>query len=423
VALTVQPSATRLRMESPTLARARRLKEPVNDQFVRRRIGWIWGLLFFNVLGHANAPSLLPITSSTGKILTEGALGVALVIALSINPRALIRPNLFLGLFTILCVTSMVTSVESAFIASSIFRATRLLIFVLVLWLITPWWGRIDFLQCRVHVRALAVVLGSVVIGLMIAPGAAFSQAGGGRLGGELWPIPPTQVAHYAAVFTGLSIVLWFSGMLAFRWAAIAGTAGFSILILTHTRTALIGAFLGILVGGLSLFMSRKRVRTAFSIALVIVALGLLSFAPFFNHWFARGQSSQEIAALTGRSQVWSQLLAEPRSEVRVLFGFGMSNDGFNGLSIDSSWLSTYLDQGLVGDILIGSALILLLLKALISPRGPGRAIALFLVVYCLVASFTETGLGNASTYLMDLSVAMAVLMAPLIPSAVALEE
>ena len=71
------------------------------------------------------------------------------------------------------------------------------------------------------------------------------------------------------------------------------------------------------------------------------------------------------------------------------------------------------LDQGLVGDVIDGSVLLLLLLVACFSPRGPRRAVALFLVVYCLIASFTESGLGEASPYLLDLTVAMSILMTP----------
>jgi hypothetical protein len=91
-----------------------------------------------------------------------------------------------------------------------------------------------------------------------------------------------------------------------------------------------------------------------------------------------------------------------------------MSNDSFDGLPIDSSWLSTYLDQGLVGDVIDGALLLLLLLLALSRPRGPSRAMVLFLVVYCFISSFTETGLGDASPYLLDLTVAMSLIAAPL---------
>jgi hypothetical protein len=41
--------------------------------------------------------------------------------------------------------------------------------FVAALWLLTPWWGRRDLLLVRCHL-ALAVVLGSVLLGVLIAP-------------------------------------------------------------------------------------------------------------------------------------------------------------------------------------------------------------------------------------------------------------
>ena len=57
--------------------------------------------------------------------------------------------------------------------------------------------------------------------------------------------------------------------------------------------------------------------------------------------------------------------------------------------------------------------LVLLLLLGITHPRGPRRAVALFLVTYCLVASITETGLGDASPYMLELVVAAALLAAP----------
>jgi len=75
--------------------------------------------------------------------------------------------------------------------------------------------------------------------------------------------------------------------------------------------------------------------------------------------------------------------------------------------------VASYLDEGWFGVGLEVAALLLLVLVALTRRRGPCRAVALFLVVYCLVASFTETGLGDASPYLLDLVVAGALLAVP----------
>ena len=282
-------------------------------------------------------------------------------------------------------------------------------------WLTTPWWGRRDFMILQFQRRAMVVVLATVILGMAISPSRAFANAGGGRLAGIVWPIPPTQVAHYAAVLVGMTIVMWLAGMTMSKWTGAIILAGVAVLVLTHTRTALVAMLVGILAVGLSLFLSRKRVRRAFLVLIVVVGIGALTFAPLASGWFTRGENAQGLTSLTGRTDVWSAVVAQPRTEVNTLFGFGLSNDGFNGMSIDSSWLSTYVDQGLIGDILDGLILLSLLIAALISPRGPGKAIALFLIAYCLVASFTETGLGQPSTYLLDLAVAMSVLMPPLI--------
>ncbi len=57
--------------------------------------------------------------------------------------------------------------------------------------------------------------------------------------------------------------------------------------------------------------------------------------------------------------------------------------------------------------------LLTVILLAITHQRGVRRAIALFLVAYCIVASITETGLGDASPYLLELVVAASLLAAP----------
>ncbi|HEX4082041.1 MAG TPA: O-antigen ligase family protein [Acidimicrobiales bacterium] len=411
--MSVSTTLSRLRTPAPALVRAEAEAAAPSEASVRRRIGWIWGLLFLNVLPYSAKSVLVPMPTSIGKIITQGALGVAIVLALSINRKVLVRPNLFLIFMSILCVTAAMMSIRGYFGFGSMVRCGRLIGMISVLWLLTPWWGRRDLLFLKYHRRALAVVLGTVVVGLVFFHGRAFAQAGGGRLGGAIWPIPPTQVAHYAAVLAGTTVVLWFTGLVKPRTAAVMTIGGIGIIVLSHTRTALVAFLVALLVASLSLFLSRKRVRKAILVTVVIAALIALCFAPFLGHWFTRGQTSKQLTNLTGRGTVWTAVKAEPRQEVNVLFGYGMSNDSFNGLPIDSSWYSTYLDQGVFGDVVDGGVLLLLLLIAAFSPRGPRRSTALFLVVYCLIASFTETGLGEASPYLLDLAVAMSLLMMP----------
>jgi len=64
----------------------------------------------------------------------------------------------------------------------------------------------------------------------------------------------------------------------------------------------------------------------------------------------------------------------------------------------------------IVGDIVAGALFLLLIVAAGFAPAGPARALAVFLIVFCLMSSFTETGLGNASPYMLDLTVAASLL-------------
>ena len=415
------PGRVRTETLSPALARDWNVLAPTSERSVERRLGWVWGLLMVDVLTYYKVPTnLVPLPSSVGKIITESALAVALVLVVTINRRLLVRPNILLVLLTVLCATSAMMSLRGYFGFGSMLRCVRFIVFVGVLWLTTSWWGRADLLICRYYKRAITIVLVTVVVGLAIAPGRALAYGGGGRLGGVIWPIAGTQVADYAALLVGLTVVMWLAEVPS-RWTLPVIVGGLAILLLTHTRTAFVALLVGTMVAGLSLFLTRRRVRRAFAVVAVVGALGALSFAPAVTGWFDRGESAQQLSSLTGRTDVWGAVLSAPRTEVNTIFGYGMSNDSFQGLSIDSSWLSTYLDQGLFGDVIDGLVLVSVLGVALLRPRGPGRAIALFLVVYCAISSFTETGLGQPSTYVLDLAVAMSVLMPPLVTSPAAI--
>ena len=82
-----------------------------------------------------------------------------------------------------------------------------------------------------------------------------------------------------------------------------------------------------------------------------------------------------------------------------------------NGLPIDNSWVATYQNQGIVGCVLEAAIFLVLLITALLRPRGPTSALALFLIAYCLFASYTDTGMGEPTIYLLDLTLAASLLV------------
>ncbi|MER7245373.1 hypothetical protein [Kribbella sp. NPDC000426] len=370
----------------------------------RHRVQLAWALLVLNVMTFfPGAPHILPIPGSVGKLIAQGALVGALMMALSVNRPVRIRPSVFVFLVMLLAAEALLASIRAEFLFGALFRAGRLCGFALVLWLLTPWWPRRDLLLVRTHLMVLWAIVASVAVGLLVAPGLAMTE---NRLAGVLWPIPPTQVGHYTAGALGLTIVLWMSGHLR-RWIALISVlVCVPVLLLTHTRTALLALVVGVLIAGLSLFTGRSRVRKAFTIGIVVFSVGALTLSSVVTTWLARGQDAQELGALTGRKLVWDAILAQPRSTFETLFGFGLSNKSFNGLPIDSNWLGTYYDVGLVGVAITIMLVLFVLIAAWFRPQGPHRAIALFLVTYCVIASFTESGLSEASSYLLDLTLA-----------------
>ena len=72
----------------------------------------IWALLFFNVLSYAKMATVIPIPHKIGQVLTQGALVAAFVLALTINPKVKVRPNLLLGLYSLLAIVSLAMSIR-----------------------------------------------------------------------------------------------------------------------------------------------------------------------------------------------------------------------------------------------------------------------------------------------------------------------
>jgi len=376
-----------------------------SERSVRRRVGIAWGLLVLNALTYYG--SALHIPSALGKATTQGALPAALIVALSVNRKGIIRPNVFLCLVTLLAFEALITSLQPQHIGT-VYRTFRLAESVAALWLLSPWWGRRDLLLVRCHLVSLSVVLGSVILGVLIFPGYAL---GGGRLGGVLWDVPATEVGHYAAVTIGLAVVLWFGGLLRGKATLIAVAINGVVLILTHTRTALIALVAALLVAGLSLVIVRARVRRFIATTTIIVSIVVVAAAGVITNWLARGQDAQQLASLTGRTDFWTLVLNLPRTKFQVFFGFGLSNGSVNGLPIDSNWLVAYLQQGLFGVIVCAAMLLFLLVVAFFRPPSIERALALFLITYCLVASFTQVGFATVSIYLLELTLAASLLV------------
>ncbi|MEG3627902.1 O-antigen ligase domain-containing protein [Streptomyces poriticola] len=375
-------------------------------------VGTAWGLLVLNTLGSAGARTIVPLPRSLIQMVTMGALVAAFALALVGNLRVRIRAGAFLFLLTLLLVPSVISSasLESGF--GALFRCARLALFVGTLWLLSRWWdGSPTFV--RHHIRMYFAVLGTVAAGAVVSPGAAMPELYGGRLVGVLWPLTPPQIGQYAAVITGLSVLLVLGRRTDRGSAAVVIVPALALLALTHTRTATLGLLAGLALAIGSLVLTSAAARRFFVGAVLCAAVAAVGFGSALQAWFLRGQSQENFTSLTGRAKVWDALLAAPRTTSEYLFGAGLGDKSFGGLPIDNSWLAVYHEQGMTGVALVAAIVVVLGGVALLRPPSLSRACAIFLISYCAIASYTEAGLGDASPYLLHLAVAASLLAAP----------
>ncbi|MFJ8389428.1 O-antigen ligase domain-containing protein [Streptomyces sp. NPDC094438] len=377
-----------------------------------RIVGTVWGLLILNTLGSAGAKTIVPLPRSLIQVATMGALVAAFALALALNLRLRIQASAFLFLLTLLLVLSVISSahLESGF--GALFRCARLALFVGTLWLLSRWWdGGPTFV--RHHIRMYFAVLASVAVGLVVSPGAAMPGLYGGRLVGALWPLTPPQIGQYAAVIIGLTVLLVLGRRTDSAGAAVVIVPSLVLLALTHTRTATLGLLIGLALAIGSLILTSAAARRFFTWTVLCATVAAVGFSSALQAWFLRGQDKENFSNLTGRAKVWDALLAAPRTTSEQLFGVGLGDKSFGGLPIDNSWLAVYNEQGLIGAAIVAAIIIVLAGIALLRPPSLSRACAIFLISYCAIASYTEAGLGDASPYLLHLTVAASLLAAP----------
>ena len=361
-----------------------------------------------DVRGHG-ASVLIP--QSIGQLIAQGMVLVALVLALLANPGMVVRPNIFLTLLTAMAVLALMVSIHNEFLVGSTYRAVRL---------ISSSWssgcsrrgGADQIYPCCGHTCSASGSssprCGSERCWLPVRRSRppVGSQACSGRS-------PPPQVAHYAAVLFGCTVILWFCGVVAGRGMARDPRRGGGCSRGDPHQNGAAGAVLGLVVAGASLSWVTPASGARLPCCLWPRERWIV-FSPLIVSWLARGQSAQDLTQLTGRTKVWAALAQQqvhddagtirnrPGQQIVQRLAHRQQLGGYPlRTGAGSGWRSWSLSCSPFCS------------AAVTRPAGPRRAIALFFIVYCVTASFTETGLGDASPYLLDLAVAASLLVSP----------
>lgn len=388
-------------------------RPPHPERRTERLVQTVWLMLVLNTWAWAKYPSPLQVPQRIWQVLTLGALFAAVGLAIVANPSLRLRPTTFLMLYTVLLVVTAIPVLRMTTPLGSYFRTFRYVLFIATLWLLSPFYGRRDLLMLKVHYRAIQVACASIVFGALAFPGAARGNDEG-RLQGVFPVLPPPQVGAFAVLGVSLSILCFLTGKLSRRRLTLHVFIALAMVALSHTRTPVLGMAVGggmAVVGLVSVSGRARRLLSRIVLFLPMLVVAIIVLIPI---WFTRGQDSEQITQLTGRTKVWSALIDDPRPTIEVWLGQGLGDKSFLGLPIDSAWFAMYSEQGLIGVGLGAAIMVALIATSIVRPPGLARSAAIFLIGYCMIAFVTEVGLGDASPYILHLTVAASLLLSPL---------
>lgn len=321
-----------------------------------------------------------------------------------------------LGMSTILLVTLFVlASLLGAAAAGTLFASgvlgLRLLIILAAVALL------VTVCETEQLLRTFVQVMGG--LGVLCAVTGAGSLAEGGRLMGGVLPIAPNQIGLLVGVPIIWSVWRMVHARSA-RWDVLTVVGGLGITWLTGSRSGLAA----LLVATVLILVLAPRLR----LGGLLVLLGSLpalffgvAFTALFAGYFGRG-GAENLTSLNSRTIAWEAAFSADQDFWRHWFGGGLSvklvsvsGTYWDSQVLDSSWVSTFVQVGVVGLVLLVVYVLTGLFQAFRSPQ-PYRGLWVGLVVYAVLRSILETGL--LDSYVLFVVMALPALVADLKTSA-----
>lgn len=368
---------------------------------VAQRTTVIWFLLMATTLDWGGASALIRLPGFLEQLLTAAMTVLVIGMLFQRNLRLRLDLDFFLSSYLMLFIVSLVPFLAGYAGLGSVVRSLRfgLVVVAGVLLLESTREGRFALVDAHYNVVALLSALS--LLSIPLSPSRAFAESG--RLNGILLPMSGTRLGAVGGVTAGLAVLRCTDSARRRPRDALFVVMGVAVVLLTNTRTALVAFAVSILLSLVVLATRLPRIRGALALSGIMVAVGPLLFSQYAQRWFNRGQSERELTSLTGRRVTWDLVLHYKRTTTQKYFGLGLSNKTVFGRAIDNGWLTVFHTQGFVGVGFVAVLLVVLLGRVTLERYPPARSIALFLVSYSLVASYSETGIGDVSFYFLGL--------------------
>jgi len=247
-----------------------------------------------------------------------------------------------------------------------------------------------------------------ITLQLVLLPGLSFAPdptTGMRRLNSFLPSISANPLSYLCLV--GILAILLKIGP---AWAIRHAPVRFLLLALyvvelgaTRTRTALV---VGVLIIGTSLMFALKRRPFMVSmVALFSASVGLVAYTErsVVRDFLIRGQSEQSLTTLTGRTNIWHVALESWRIQPWQGYGYyaghrlGLPGLPGNGLqsNLDSTWIETLVDVGIVGACALVLCVLALSIRLLLwrTEQWEIKLWACMTVLYGLIVSFVNPSL------------------------------
>ncbi|TCO52055.1 hypothetical protein EV646_1011052 [Kribbella antiqua] len=357
-------------------------------------------------------------TNSLAKGLLLGAIFLVAMAATKPGFRTRATPASTLYLLYVMFATA--TAFLLAEPLGPLMRLARFLIGLLLIFLLWRPLVQVPERLIRAHLWAHLLLASTVVASLAYAPSQAWrplrSLGAGYRLQGVIIPMLPPRVGEVGAILLGLALIGFLCRKLALLPAA--GLVGLGVVLIaaSRTRTSAAAIAFGLV---LALILTRKTwFGRFFSLAVpALIGLAFLTIGSLHT-WLLRGQGTQQISSLSGRTTSWHAVIDEKVSLQTAIIGHGLGNKrvllrrgegDIDVMAIDNSWLGLYWETGLAAVTIVAIALIVAWIAVLRAPTPYVRACGALLLGYVTAASLNESGLSDLSSMTLHLLVAAAV--------------
>ncbi|HWC66450.1 MAG TPA: hypothetical protein VG478_00150 [Acidimicrobiales bacterium] len=373
----------------------------------RRRVTAVWILLFCSSLSWSiDQPAyVVPIPTRAEQVGTGLALLAAGYLAYRSNPRLRLQGAWPAVIYAVVPVVALCAPLAGVAGLGSMFRAGRFLAALGVLALLAPTWRRDAWVLANAHARVLRLMIGIALAWFVVGKGVNLE----GRLIAQVPALYAPQVGQFAAVLIGVTILQALSGAPRLPRGGLWIALGIIALLLSKTRTPLVAGAVALGLAALSLCLTHARARRVLAGLLIAGPLLYVALAPFVRSFLRRDQTEDVLSTLTGRTTAWAKVHAFPRTGFQELFGVGYADKSIDGVPIDNGYIATYHEIGKIGLLAVIVVLGVLAVRAFVHTASARRAVAVFLVIFVAIASYTETGIGDMSAYVMHLVLAGAM--------------